>query len=128
MIINYIIIKFSLFLNWFFGGFDSFLYVLLVFLLFGYVFDLILAILKNKSILNIGCQGILKRSLILIFIGLGHILDLYIVIEGDSIRNGFIFFYLSNEAINLIKTANKLGLPVPQKLQEILNQKNNINK
>jgi len=35
-----------------------------------------------------------------------------------------IFFYLSNEGISILENTSKLGLPVPEKLQNILQQLN----
>ena len=33
-----------------------------------------------------------------------------------------IFFYLSNEGVSLLENASRLGLPIPEKLKEILQQ------
>ena len=125
-LINYIVLKASVFLNWFLGGFDSLLNALVVFCLINFIIDLVLSILKDKHFRRIEYQGLLKKSLILTLIGLAHILDLYIVVEGgNSIRNAVIFYYLSIEGFNLLKKANTLGLPVPQKLKQILKQQKN---
>ena len=35
---------------------------------------------------------------------------------------GVIFFYLSNEGVSLLENAAHLGLPVPEKLKEVLEQ------
>lgn len=125
-VINFIVLKASVFLNWFLGGFDSLLNAFLVICLINFIIELVLAILKNKHSPGIEYKGLLKKSLILTLIGLAHILDLYIVVEGgNSIRDAVIFYYLSIEGFNLLKKANILGLPVPQKLKQILKQQKN---
>jgi phage-related holin len=40
------------------------------------------------------------------------------------LRTATIFFYLSNEGISLLENAAHLGLPVPQKIKDILKQLN----
>jgi phage-related holin len=38
------------------------------------------------------------------------------------LRTAIIFFYLSNEGISLLENAGHLGLPIPTKLMDILEQ------
>ena len=38
------------------------------------------------------------------------------------LRTAVIFFYLSNEGLSLTENAAHLGLPVPEKLKEVLEQ------
>ena len=38
------------------------------------------------------------------------------------LRTAIIFFYLSNEGLSLTENAAHLGLPVPEKLKEVLEQ------
>lgn len=42
----------------------------------------------------------------------------------DVLRAAVIFFYLSNEGISILENATQLGLPIPEKLQKILEQMN----
>ena len=41
---------------------------------------------------------------------------------GSVLRTAVIFFYLSNEGVSLLENAAHLGLPVPEKMKEILAQ------
>ena len=45
--------------------------------------------------------------------------------EGSVIRTAVIFFYLSNEGVSILENAAHIGLPVPQKLKDILEQLHN---
>ena len=38
------------------------------------------------------------------------------------LRTAVIFFYLSNEGVSLLENAAHLGLPVPEKMKDILAQ------
>lgn len=41
---------------------------------------------------------------------------------GGVLRTAVIFFYLSNEGISILENSAHLGLPIPAKLKEVLEQ------
>lgn len=51
-----------------------------------------------------------------------HILDLQVIGSGSVLRTAVIFFYISNEGVSLVENAAHLGLPVPDKLKDVLEQ------
>ena len=55
-------------------------------------------------------------------VGIGHIIDKYIIGDGSVLRTSIIFFYCSNECISIIENAGRVGLPIPQKLKDVLEQ------
>ncbi len=111
-------------LGWFLGGFDGFLYALVTFVVIDYVTGLMCAILEKKLSSVIGARGIFKKVVIFTLAGVAHIIDSRIIGDGSAIRTAVIFFYLSNEGISIIENASKIGLPIPQKLKDILAQLN----
>ena len=111
-------------LGWFLGGFDGFLYALVTFVVIDYVTGLMCAILEKKLSSVIGARGIFKKVVIFTLVGVAHIIDSRIFGDGSAIRTAVIFFYLSNEGISIIENASKIGLPIPQKLKDILAQLN----
>lgn len=42
--------------------------------------------------------------------------------RADVLRTAVIFFYISNEGVSLLENAGHLGLPIPQKVKEVLEQ------
>lgn len=76
---------------------------------------------KNLSS-EVGFKGICRKVLIFALVGIGNILDVYVLGQGGVLRTAVIFFYLSNEGISLLENSTHLGLPVPQKLKDILAQ------
>jgi phage-related holin len=42
--------------------------------------------------------------------------------DGSAVRTAVIFFYLSNEGISILENASLIGLPIPERLQEVLAQ------
>jgi len=109
-------------LGWFFGGFDGFLYVLLAFVIVDYITGLMCAVIDKKLSSEIGFKGIFKKVLIFIMVGIGNILDVQFIGDGNALRTAIIFFYISNEGVSLLENAGHIGLPIPAKLKAVLEQ------
>ena len=104
------------------GGFDGFLYALIVFVVVDYLTGVMVAVLDKKLSSEVGFHGIFKKVVIFALVAVGHIVDSYVIHNGSVIRTAVIFFYLSNEGISILENASVLGLPVPQKLKDVLEQ------
>ncbi|OIJ17664.1 holin [Anaerobacillus alkalilacustris] len=115
-------------LGWFLGGFDGFLYALITFVVVDYITGIMVAIINRELSSEIGARGIFKKILIFILVGVAHIIDTRIIGDGSAIRTAVIFFYMSNEGISIIENASRIGLPVPQKLKDVLAQLNGKSK
>lgn len=109
-------------LGWFLGGVDGFLYALIIFVIIDYITGIMVAFLNREISSEIGARGIFKKILIFILVGIAHIIDSRLIGEGSAIRTAVIFFYLSNEGISIIENASRIGLPIPQKLKDVLAQ------
>ena len=112
-------------LGWFLGGCDGLLYALIACVLIDYVTGIMCAVVDKKLSSRVGFKGIFKKVLIFALVGLGHILDTYVIGTGAVLRTAIIFFYISNEGVSLIENAAYLGLPVPKKLKAVLEQLHN---
>ncbi|MBV4424281.1 phage holin family protein [Clostridium tyrobutyricum] len=112
------------YIGWFLGGVDGFMYALITFVIIDYVTGLMVAILERKLSSEVGFRGIFKKVLIFAFVGIGNIIDIYLLKNGSAIRTAVIFFYVSNEGISIIENSAKIGLPIPEKLRDILKQLN----
>ena len=112
-------------LGYFLGGMDGLLIALLVFVILDYLTGVMRAIADHELSSAIGFKGICRKVLIFALVGVGHVLDTHVVGTGSALRSAVICFYLSNEAISLFENAAHLGLPVPDKLREILSQLHN---
>ncbi|HBY2661823.1 TPA: phage holin family protein [Clostridioides difficile] len=107
------------------GGWDGFLYALLTFVVIDYITGLMCAVLDKKLSSEVGFRGIFKKVLIFSLVAIGHIIDKNVIGDGSVIRTAVIFFYLSNEGISILENAVHVGLPVPQKLKDILEHLHN---
>ena len=107
-------------LGWFLGGFDGFLYALVALMVADYITGVMCAIVEKKLSSEIGFKGIFKKVLIFILVGVGHLIDTNLIGDGSVLRTAIIFFYCSNEGVSMLENAGRLGLPIPEKLKDIL--------
>lgn len=112
-------------LGYFLGGMDGFIYALITFVVVDYITGLMCAILDKKLSSEIGFRGIFKKILIFSLVAIGHIIDKSVIGDGSVIRTAVIFFYLSNEGVSILENAAHIGLPIPQKLKDVLGQLHN---
>ena len=112
-------------LGWFLGGCDGLLIALVAFAVADYITGVMCAISDRKLSSEVGFRGICRKVLIFLLVGIGHIIDTAVIGNGSVLRTAVIFFYLSNEGVSLLENAAHLGLPVPQKLKDVLAQLHN---
>ena len=110
------------FVGWFLGGCDGLLYTLLAFVVIDYITGVLCAVSDKKLSSAIGFKGICRKVLIFTLVGIGNILDIYVLGGTGVLRTAVIFFYLSNEGVSLLENAAHLGLPIPEKLKAVLEQ------
>ena len=109
-------------LGYFLGGCDGLLITLVVFAAVDYITGIMCAINDRKLSSEIGFRGICRKVLIFFLVGVANILDVEVIGTGSVLRTAIIFFYLSNEGVSLLENAAHLGLPIPQKLKDVLEQ------
>ena len=110
------------FLGWFLGGVDGFLYALIAFTVIDYITGVMCAITDKNLSSSIGFKGICRKVLMFTLVGIGNIVDVYVLGQGGVLRTAVIFFYLSNEGVSILENSAHLGLPIPEKLKEVLEQ------
>ena len=81
-------------LGWFLGGCDGLLYALITFVVVDYITGVMCAVVDKKLSSEVGFRGIFKKILIFLLVGIA----------------------------NLLENATHLGLPVPEKLKNVLQQ------
>jgi len=109
-------------LGYFLGGFDGFVYALVVFVVADYITGVLVAIYEKRLSSEVGFRGICRKVLIFLLVGVANVLDVQVIGTGSVLRTAVIFFYISNEGISLLENTAKLGLPIPEKLKLVLEQ------
>lgn len=109
-------------LGWFLGGCDGVLIALILFVVIDYITGVMCAVSDHRLSSEVGFRGICKKIVIFMLVGVAQILDSEIIKTGSILRTAVIFFYLSNEGVSILENAAHLGLPVPEKLKDVLEQ------
>ena len=114
--------------TWLFGAWDTALTVLVCFMILDYITGVIRAFLNKEISSNVGLIGIARKSLILVVLIVGVLLDRLLNAGTWVFRTLIAYFYIANEGISLLENCVGLGLPIPQKLQDTLIQLKEGNK
>ena len=120
--IQFVIAAIGGWIGYFLGGCDGLVYTLLVFVAADYITGIMCAVVDKRLSSEIGFKGICKKVLIFILVGMANILDTQVIGNGCIVRSAVIFFYISNEGISILENAGHLGLPIPKKLKDVLEQ------
>lgn len=112
-------------LGYFLGGCDGLLYALVAFVVIDYITGVMCAVNDRTLSSEVGFRGICRKVLIFLMVGIANILDVHVIGTGSVLRTASIFFYISNEGVSLLENASHLGLPVPQKIKDVLEQLHN---
>ena len=115
-------------LGYFLGGCDGLILALLLFVVTDYITGVMCAAIDKKLSSSVGFKGIFRKVLIFMLVGIANIIDFQVFKQGSVIRTAVIFFYLSNEGLSLTENAAHLGLPVPEKLKNVLEQLHDKNR
>ena len=109
-------------IGYYLGGCDGLLYALIAFAVIDYMTGIMCAIADKKLSSTVGFKGICRKVLIFLLVGIANIVDMQVTGQPGVLRTAVIFFYLSNEGVSLLENAAHLGLPIPEKLKEVLEQ------
>lgn len=106
---------------YFLGGWDMALKTLLIIIALDYLTGVCDAIANKEINSKIGAKGIIKKVGYLIIVAVSVQLD-QIVGDTGAIRNLVIYFFVANEGISILENWGSMGLPLPEKVMEVLEQ------
>ena len=109
-------------LGFMYGEVTGLFWALIAFMALDYITGVIVAIIEKRLSSEVGFRGLAKKFLILVFVAVGHIADTYILGGTPAAMSAVMLFYIANEGISIIENAAALGLPVPKKLTNIMEQ------
>jgi toxin secretion/phage lysis holin len=109
-----------------FGGWDTGLITLLIFMGIDYFSGLVVAGVFHKSnktesgVLEskAGWKGLCRKCMTLLFVLIAYRLDLAIGV--DYIRNAVIIGFMANELISIVENAGLMGLPLPDAINKAI--------
>ena len=109
-------------LGWFLGECDGLMYALIAFVIADYVTGVMCAVSDKRLSSKVGFKGICRKVLIFVLVGMANILDMHVIGTGCVLRTAVLFFYISNEGVSVLENAGHLGLPIPARLLNVLEQ------
>lgn len=96
--------------------------VLIALMIIDFCTGLLHAFIEQKLNSKTCARGIMKKIFILALVAVAHLIDISL---GKAVCMGVVeFFYIANESMSIIENAGRAGLPVPEKLTEVLEQLN----
>ena len=109
-----------------FGGWDSALITLMIFMIIDYVSGLIVAGVFHASLKSetgtlesrAGWKGLCRKGMTLLFVLIAYRLD--IAIGVDYIRNAVIIGFMANELISIVENAGLMGIPLPDAITKAI--------
>ena len=119
--INYIASTLLTTIVYYLGGLDTAMKTLLILMVLDYATGICKSIVNKKINSIIGAKGIIKKVGYLIVVALSFLLD-GIVGDTGAIRNLVVYFFVANEGISIIENWGAMGLPLPAKILEVLEQ------
>ena len=120
-IINYISSTILTTIVYYLGGLDMALKTLLILMVLDYITGICKSIVNKKVNSIIGLKGIVKKVGYLILVALSFLLD-GVVGDTGAIRNLVVYFFVANEGISILENWGAMGLPLPSKILEVLEQ------
>lgn len=105
-----------------FGELSGLLIALIVFMAIDFATGLISAGFKHEIKSEKSWIGIARKGVILLVVAIGNMLDVHIIGNGSTVRTMVIGFYLANEGISILENVGKIGVPLPSKLKNILEE------
>lgn len=121
---NGIVAILATFFTYLFGSWDLALQVLIVFMILDYGTGVLYAYLTDQLNSEVGFKGLVKKCMILVVLIIGVMLD-RIVGNGTWVfRTLVAYFYIANEGISLLENVGNIGIPIPNKIRNALEQLN----
>lgn len=112
--------------TYFLGGWDVALQTLLLVMALDYVTGICKAIKQKKLNSKAGLMGILKKFGYIVIVALSVVVD-HLAGNTGAVRTLVIYFFVANDGLSILENWGAMGLPLPKKLFEVLEQLKNEN-
>ena len=109
-------------LSFLFGDMEGLMVALVALIILDYISGVIAAAVEKRLSSEVGAEGIAKKIFMLLIVALANIVDINVIGDGHVLKTVTVVFYICNECISLIENAGRIGVPVPKKLLDVLEQ------
>ena len=112
-------------ISFLFGDMEGLMVALIALIILDYISGVIAAAAEKRLSSEMGAKGIAKKIFMLLIVALANIVDINVIGDGHVLKTVTVVFYICNECISLIENAGRIGVPVPKKLLDVLEQLKN---
>ena len=105
-----------------YGEINGLFIAIIALMVLDYITGILCAIVTKTLSSEVGFRGLVKKFVILIVIAVGHLVDAYVIGTGSAVMSAVMLFFAANEGISILENAAILGLPIPKKLKDVLEQ------
>lgn len=120
--IKVIITTLGTFITWLLGTWDTALGVLVIFMVLDYITGVLKAYVNKNISSDIGLKGIARKVVIFIVLIVAVLLDRLLNTDSWIFRTLVCYFYIANEGISLLENCYDIGIPIPPKIKNALEQ------
>ncbi|WP_315073878.1 phage holin family protein [uncultured Clostridium sp.] len=111
--------------TWLFGTWDTPICILVLFMVLDYGTGVIRGYINKKLSSDVGLKGIARKAIIFIVLIVAVALDRLLNTGTWLFRSLICYFYIANEGLSLLENCASLGVPIPNKILESLEQLRN---
>ena len=104
------------------GGWDSMVQALVIFMAADFVLGFTAAGKARRINSHVMFWGGVNKLMVLLFVGLGAVLDGVVGLPEPYIRTAVIWFYIGREGLSVVENYGKLGMPLPAFISALLEQ------
>lgn len=103
-----------------FGPCDALIIALVAVVVLDYITGVMSAAFTHKLSSAEGFRGILKKVAIFVLVALASLLDKLVPATNEAVRASVCVFYIANEGISILENVEKMGVPLPKILRDVL--------
>lgn len=127
-IFNTIVAGVGTVVTYLFGSWDLALQILIIFMVLDYFTGLLRGAINKELSSDIGFHGLARKAVIFVVLIVAVSLDRLMNTGTWVFRTLICYFYIANEGISILENCATLGLPIPEKLKDMLMQLKEGNK
>jgi toxin secretion/phage lysis holin len=106
--------------SWMIGGFGLAFTVLLGLMCIDFTTGMLTAIVNKNLNSAIGTKGLIKKIYIILLIGSVYLIEVSVFKSHGVITDGVSGAFCLIEFVSIVENGGKLGVPIPEKLKEIV--------
>lgn len=105
-----------------FGEITGLFWAVIAMMAIDYITGVVVAVLNKQLSSEVGFRGLVKKLFIIVLMAVAHVIDAEVIGTGAGLMTAVQLFFLANEGISIMENSAALGLPVPKKLRDVLEQ------